>query len=181
MGVSVRDARPDDAEAIAAVHVAAWEYAYRGELPDDAIDSRAPKRADYWRACLGELTEAEAVLVVVEDGVVRGFAHCTPSSEAGTDPKREALWRSLYIDPAAIGGGLAHRLRMAGLERLSELGYETVAFWTVASNKRARKFFLSTTTGETRPVASGANHELRYRVHIADYLRNMSGRTPERS
>ncbi len=36
--VSDRDARPVDAPAIAAVHVASWKVAYRGMLPNDYFD-----------------------------------------------------------------------------------------------------------------------------------------------
>jgi len=34
----IRPATPEDARAIAEVHVASWRYAYRGLLPDDVLD-----------------------------------------------------------------------------------------------------------------------------------------------
>ena len=32
--VSIRNAGPDDAESIAAIHVASWQATYRGSIPD---------------------------------------------------------------------------------------------------------------------------------------------------
>ena len=37
-GAEIRRARPEDAEAVARVHVAGWRHAYRGLLPDDYLD-----------------------------------------------------------------------------------------------------------------------------------------------
>ena len=37
-GVVIREATPDDARAIAEVHVASWRWAYRGDLPAEFLD-----------------------------------------------------------------------------------------------------------------------------------------------
>ena len=41
MSVTIRAAIPDDARAIAEVHVASWRWAYRDDLPEDTIASRS--------------------------------------------------------------------------------------------------------------------------------------------
>ncbi len=38
MALRIREAGPKDAEAIANVHVRAWQEAYRGQLTDDYLD-----------------------------------------------------------------------------------------------------------------------------------------------
>lgn len=37
--VHARRGTPDDIPGIAGVHVAAWQWAYRGQIPDDYLDS----------------------------------------------------------------------------------------------------------------------------------------------
>lgn len=175
--VAVRDARPGDAEVIAAIHVAAWEATYRGTLSDQAIDARAPNRFEYWRGRLNALEDGEFVLVVEEAGRVRGFAHCTPSDAAAVEGRRAALWRSFYLEPGATGRGLAGQLRTAGIERLYELGYDDLQFWVVAGNDRAESFFRTEPTGEERLVADGAVRELLHRVDIPSYRAAHSARS----
>jgi len=78
--VSVRRARPDDADAIARVQAVTWRTAYRSVLPLewlDAWDERAA--ADAWRAAaVTPPTSAHGVLVAVERDVVVGFAAYGP-------------------------------------------------------------------------------------------------------
>ena len=47
--VALRDATPDDAHAIATVHVASWQVAYRGFMPDAVLDGLSvDDRARKW-------------------------------------------------------------------------------------------------------------------------------------
>jgi len=50
---SIRHARVEDAEAIAAVHVAAWRESYTGLVPAEMLASLSvDERADRWRRIL---------------------------------------------------------------------------------------------------------------------------------
>ena len=77
-----RRAGLDDAAGIAFVYFTAWEETYRGIIPDEILDGRAPinKRSAMWRSylerALGDLFVAET------DGAVVGFGACA----AGRDP-----------------------------------------------------------------------------------------------
>jgi hypothetical protein len=177
----VRDARQQDADAIAAIHVAAWEFTYRDKLlPDDVIDARSPEcRRAFWRERLGELQEGEFVFVVEEDGRPIGFGHCEPSDRPGADPRREVLWRSFYMDPEFVGSGRANLLRIEGVERLYRHGYEILAFWVVAGNERARSWFRTEPTGDERLVEGGRVREELHRVDIERYLADLTARGAE--
>jgi L-amino acid N-acyltransferase YncA len=175
----VRDARPEDADAIAAIHVAGWEFAYRGKLPDEVIATRTlENRKAFWRKRLAALGDREAVLVVEEDGRPAGFAHFAPSDEPGADPRSEARWHSLYMDPSAVGRGLAHALRREGGTRLTELGYETFVFWVVAENARAQSWFVGGPSGEERVVEEGRVREVLWRENVAEYCATVDARAP---
>jgi hypothetical protein len=52
----IRNASIDDADAIGAVVVRAWQAAYRGIMPDDYLDGlRAEQRAAMWQRVLADL------------------------------------------------------------------------------------------------------------------------------
>lgn len=53
MSFSLREAVPDDSEAVAALHVACWGETYRGLLPDKMIDAvNLPDRTVQWQRAL---------------------------------------------------------------------------------------------------------------------------------
>ena len=67
----VRPARPDDAADIAAVHVAAWQGAYAGILPDAYLAGMSQRRqAAYYYA---RILAGPGVFVAADPAVV-GFA-----------------------------------------------------------------------------------------------------------
>lgn len=50
MAAGIRSARASDAEQVAAVHVASWQWAYAGLLPaEELADLSVADRADRWR------------------------------------------------------------------------------------------------------------------------------------
>ena len=63
--VVIRTAQPDDALAIAQVHVATWQTAYRGILPDNVLaDLKVSQRQRQWQQAIAE----NQLLIVAEIG-----------------------------------------------------------------------------------------------------------------
>jgi ribosomal protein S18 acetylase RimI-like enzyme len=124
----IRDATPDDAPAIAAVHVRSWQIAYRGIVPDDVLDglSVARREAD-WRVWI---TEATSVLVAVEAETVIGFCGVSGSEIA-----------ALYVDPPQFRAGIGSALLLASLQRLRERGVAHATLWVFQANHGARAFY----------------------------------------
>ena len=53
MRVTIRPARPEDSEAIGRVHIAAWQAAYRGLMPDEFLDGLdGTARGERWHSAL---------------------------------------------------------------------------------------------------------------------------------
>lgn len=137
--VEIREARPDDAEACAAVHVASWQAAYRGMVPDDDLDALRPeRRLAGWQDWLGRDRPRGAVLLAVEDGEVVGFGSFVPHPELSGG---WALVPQLYLGPAAIGRGIGAALMAAGPDRLRADGFTRVELWVHPDSDRARRFY----------------------------------------
>lgn len=126
--------------ALAQIHVAAWQAAYRGVMPDaflDGLDVR--QRTERWRQTLagagGPGAAPEVVLVVeLDDGPPLGFAITGPEREpAPHSETRGELW-AMNIAPDAWGRGLGRLLLQAAERALSEAGYADAVLWVVAAN-----------------------------------------------
>jgi ribosomal protein S18 acetylase RimI-like enzyme len=131
--VTIRQAVPDDAEALAHLHVLVWEEAYSSLMPAHVFESRratVPQRIENWRR---NLTVAAARTVVAEDsdGLV-GFASAgPPRDDVAVD---DELW-ALYVRACRWGTGLGHAL-------LTEaLGDRPASLWVLRGNERAIGFY----------------------------------------
>src|SRR4051812_34585931 len=72
----IRDARIDDARAIATVHVDSWRSGYRGIVPDDFLDALSvDRRMEFWRKVMASATDRSVLLVACDAvGSIIGFA-----------------------------------------------------------------------------------------------------------
>jgi ribosomal protein S18 acetylase RimI-like enzyme len=131
--ISLRDAVFGDAEAIATVHVASWQTAYRGIISDAELDSLSvPERAGQWRERLAAGVE---VVVALRDEQVVGF--CALRRVAGEPVEIGAL----YLDPALLRRGIGSRLMEEMLTRLRAAHESEVTLWVLTGNARARAFY----------------------------------------
>ncbi len=138
----VRTAVPDDAAALAAVHVRSWQAAYRGVLSDTFLDSLTPEtRLDWWRGRLARVPPRWDVLVAEEEGEVVGFASTGTTDDAD---RRDPTWGelyALYVEPGRWGRGVGQNLLEASETRLRKAGFTDALLWVVAENERARRFY----------------------------------------
>ena len=84
--VRIRRAVTGDDEALADVHVRAWQTAYRGILPDDFLDALdVAVRVERWRNWIASPGKGEFTLVaetpVGGRPVIAGFASAGPERE----------------------------------------------------------------------------------------------------
>ncbi len=134
--VVVRDARPDDADAMGVIHVRAWQAAYRGAMPDEYLDGLdAARRAEMWREGMARRPERPPLVATV-DGVVVGQAACGPTD----DPEGAGELYSVNVDPDQWGTGAGQALIEAVERRLSR-DHEIAVLWVIPANARARRFY----------------------------------------
>lgn len=136
----VRTATIADAPAIAAAHVASWERAYRGQLPDELLDRLdVGRRAEVWERLLGE--EGRRTLVAVDDdGAVTGFVHVHAARDDDTALDTGEV-AAIYAVPGVWSTGVGRELMAAGVRALAEDGFTDAVLWVLEGNQRARRFY----------------------------------------
>lgn len=135
----LRPAEPEDAIAVARVHVRSWQAAYRTLLPDDYLDQlRAEDRAQKYDFSNSDPLKPQTI-VAVEDGVIYGFATTAPSREPDL-PDHGELY-ALYVDPEQWRRGIGIALMSAARARLAGLGFRSAMLWLLAGNIRAERFY----------------------------------------
>lgn len=138
--MEIRPATPRDAPAIAAVHVAAWQTAYRGLVPDDVLDRLdAERRAADWAVILGD--EHEQHLLLEDEGHVCGFVSCGPARDGDLDPLRTGEIYAIYVAPADWRRGIGRRLCAAAIGTLQSAGFREIKLWVFDGHAPARRFY----------------------------------------
>ena len=128
----VRVADGEDADAIAAVHVRAWQETYRHLVPGDKLDALVvADRAERWRQILAGTDESAWVAEL--DGEVVGWA-TTSARNTATQPRPLEL-NGMYAYARVHGTGVGQALMDAALA-------DSPAFlWVAADNPRAHAFY----------------------------------------
>ncbi|QDU40157.1 FR47-like protein [Maioricimonas rarisocia] len=126
----IRPASPDDAAGIAAVHVAAWQTAYRGLIPQDYLDGLCvDERHKQWSRIL---LKAEEVHYVAEEDRIVGFSVGGPARDDFGASTGELY--SLYLLSEWRRGGLGRQLfgRVAATQSLR--GMTSLYAWALEEN-----------------------------------------------
>ncbi len=138
----IREARPDEAEALAAVQRDASLAALPHIFPPDRYPFPLDVVRQRWEDALAE--PAVTVIVAERSAALLGVAAC----------RREWL-DGLYVVPASWGEGVGRRLHDEALARLRFGGSERCHLWVLEHNDRARRFYERLgwqENGETRVV-----------------------------
>ncbi len=142
--VEVRWAQVGDAEAIAAVHVDGWRVGYRGQLPDQLLDSLEPQqRVPRWTQSLQTSTWPTSGTLVVEDQahVIVGFAHLMATRDPDQDPARVCEVAGFYIAPTMWRRGVGRLLMDTAISHMQTAGYVAATLWVLQGNGRAIDFY----------------------------------------
>jgi ribosomal protein S18 acetylase RimI-like enzyme len=136
----VRWGVPDDAYALAEIHVQAWQVAYRGLLPDSLLDSlSAADRLPRWRERLAET--AARVLVAELDGQAAGWLVIGPQRDTDVDTQRVGEIYAIYVDPTFWRHGCGAALMARARDELQVQGFVEATLWVLRANQRAIRFY----------------------------------------
>jgi GNAT superfamily N-acetyltransferase len=132
----VRQARAEDAKAMARIHVQSWQEAYRGLMADEILDRPGfvERRERFWTAALGdERYSANRVAVAERGGELVGIASAGPAEDA--DARWPAQLYVLYVLAADHGTGAGSGLLAA------VIGDDHAGLWVADPNPRAQAFY----------------------------------------
>lgn len=135
--IDIRHAEPQDAEAIADAHRAAWSHAYAGILPYKALRHMLERRnIGWWRRAVRGST---SILVLDVGGVIAGYA-TLGLNRARSLPQEGEIYE-LYLRPEFQGVGLGKRLFVEARQLLASLGCRGVVVWCLEDNDPAVDFY----------------------------------------
>jgi len=137
--MQTRQAWPDDASAIAGVHVRSWQAAFAGLVPQHYLDAMDPSREESeWKTRIAETRwPSSGVLVAETKAGIVGFAGFGSSQETSAI----AEIGTLYAMPEVWGTGIGKQLMLATLTTLAQAGYAQATLWVLEDNERARRFY----------------------------------------
>lgn len=135
--MTVRDAGPEDAAALARVRELSWRSAYDGLLSPALIEvATGPDGAERQRAFLTEDPARRALLAEDGDAAV-GMAVYGPDRHPGGDAELYAI----YVLPEHWSRNVGAPLMDRVLEGVRTGGHSRLALWVLAANLRARSFY----------------------------------------
>lgn len=137
--MNLRLAVPEDAMAVAIVHVRAWQAAYRGLMPDDYLAGLRPQERARHYDFAGLDPARPRTLVAVEADTVLGFATVSPARDEDVRGSGELC--ALYVEPDCWGRGIGQALASAACDHLYRQGFRKAVLWVVAENGRAQRFY----------------------------------------
>ena len=138
----LRPARPDDAAALGATHVQAWQESYRGILADGYLDRLSVRRrVRQWRRALAVPQPRIAVLVLEDAAGIAGFGMIGPQRE----PERaaEAELYALYLLRRQQGRGWGRRLFGQLAAGAAAWGARSLDLWVLTANAPAVGFYAA--------------------------------------
>lgn len=173
---TLRPAQPTATESIkiAAVHVRAWQAAYRGLLPDAYLDALSiTRRSQRWH---GMMKEGALVVVTELAERITGFVTYGACLDGDADAQHGEIY-AIYVHPEFWGNGHGALLMQYALKALDALEYRKLSLWVLDGNTRAIAFYTRfgfVFDGETK-----TDIRTTPRLRLAFFERRMVRQVPE--
>ena len=161
--IDFREAGIADAEAIGALHVAAWRESYATLLPATLLDGlSAGASAAQWRAALAdpEGFGRTTILVAESGGRIIGFGACCDQRDpALAEQGFGGEFGAIYVLRNHQRGGVGSALMRLMARSLLDRGRSAASLWVLRDNGPARAFYErlgAAPVAEREAVLSGA-------------------------
>ena len=186
--VSVRPARPEDAEEIGRIQVDTWRTAYTKILPAAVLESlSADEAAAVWASAIASPpSPRHHVLIAMEQQWRVGFVALGPADELeDDDPEQETTVAvaPLLVEPRWGRRGHGSRLLAAAVDHARADGMTRAIIWIPEGDTPSREFLLSAgwaPDGLARALDTGAGElrEIRLHTGLVDDPADGGGSTP---
>ena len=136
----IRRAEPADVETVARIHVASWQVAYRGIMPDEVIArTDLAFRTGFWSERIAD--RDWPVFLVEADGQPVAFCQMIPSPDPDDDPITVGHITALHVLPDLRGRGHGRALLEHVFDEFRHRAFVEVTLWVLEANTRARQFY----------------------------------------
>ena len=156
MPASIRTATRDDAAGIARVHVEGWQWAYRGQMPDEFLDGLSVEgRTQGWKRLLATGT---TIFVAEVDGEIVGWAGSGEPQHPDDAEQGVAELHGIYLLQEFTGRGIGRDLMLAVEEHMRSQGAQQAILWVLDTNTATHRFYEAgdwSWDGGTRPHLVG--------------------------
>ena len=165
MTIFLRPVVAADLPAVGALHQRSRTAAYRGFVPEDALESISPDAMGrYWTERWPYERDTHVMTVAERDGELVGFTYVGPE-ESGESSIAELY--AIHLAPEQQGHGLGRALMIDALATMYGRGWRRAVLWVLAGNAHAREFYRrggwapdgAERQGDIGPVLT---HQLRY-------------------
>lgn len=137
----IRPAIPEDALAVACIHVRSWQSAYRRLLPAEYLSQLRPEDRAVAYDFRNEGPAKPYTQVALVNGAIVGFATTMPARDEDCGDLGELC--ALYVAPEHWGHGIGVALAAAARARLADSGFGKAVLWVLAGNSRAERFYFT--------------------------------------
>ena len=169
----IRHAEPEDARAVAEIHVQAWRAAYADIFSEDFLKSlTVASRQAFWTQFLKE--KQGDLLVAIDGDRLLGWINIGPCRDQDAAIGDAEIW-AFYASPAAWSTGVGRRLWWAAQTSLREQAFRRCCLWALAQNARAMRFYQvagferDAVPAKTMELGGVKVEEIRLSCNLQDY------------
>ena len=137
--ISIRYANPQDARAIAEIHIASRQAAYANFIPPAILQALSlTEREAFWSKYL---MEGGKILVLIINDQILGFASINAARDRDLSNPSVGEISTFYLHPSVFHQGYGRHLCLAALERLEDMGFSQAYVWVIEENTHARHYY----------------------------------------
>ncbi len=137
----IRPARRSDARAIAEVHIASWQHAHRGLVPNEYLENQSvDDRESYLLSWFSEPAPRSGIFVAEDNERIVGFVMFSPSRDDDANDGTGEI-PMIYVDPELSGKGVARSLLSDAMDALRSFGFLQATLWVMRGNSQSRRFY----------------------------------------
>ena len=169
--MQIRFATPEDAQAVAEIHVEAWRSAYAAILPEAFLSSlTVSSRLAFWEQFLSE-KKGDLQVAMAGDRMV-GWINTGPCRDVDAATDDAEIW-AFYVSPVVWSKGVGRELWVSARAHLLEQGHRQCHLWVLAQNTRAIRFYKAAgfdgdkSSTKTIEVGGSKVDELRFSCYLA--------------
>lgn len=172
MQINIRPATLTDAKQIAAVHITAWQAAYKDLLPAEILENLSLQQ--YTKNWQQYLIEGVKVWVIELKATIIGFASVCPSRDTDADPLSTAEISAMYIYPNYWQCGYGTQLLNTVIQAMQQMNFKEITLWVLETNYFARSFYEKIgfkTTANLKKIDIGgtAQQVIQYKLRIEPF------------